>query len=205
MILIGSKNPHKLREVRAILAPLGLRAVIAVDLPEVEETGDCFAANAAQKALTFASFLRAPCLADDSGLVIPALDGEPGIRSARYAGESGDRRRDEANLRLVLKKLAERGLTEPEAYFQCNIAVAIAGEPGEVVVAAEGRVHGRIVPEPRGRFGFGYDPIFFHPESGCTLAELEPDLKNRVSHRATALRALAEQLADPKVRDNLDL
>lgn len=202
MILIGSKNPHKLREVRAILAPLGLRAVIAVDLPEVEETGDTFAANAAQKALTFASFLRAPCLADDSGLVVPALDGEPGVRSARYAGGQGD---DEANLRLVLEKVAQRGLSEPEAYFQCCIAVAVAGAPGEVVVAAEGRVHGRIVPEPRGSHGFGYDPIFFHPESGCTLAELEPDLKNRVSHRAAALRALAEKLADPKVRDNLDL
>ena len=203
MILIGSKNPHKLREVRAILAPLGLRAVIAVDLPEVEETGDTFAANAAQKALTFASFLRAPCLADDSGLVVPALDGEPGVRSARYAGQSDDP--DEANLRLVLERIAQRGLTEPEAYFQCCIAVAVAGAPGEVVVAAEGRIHGRIVPEPRGRHGFGYDPIFFHPESGCTLAELEPDRKNRISHRAAALRSLAEQLADPKVRDNLGL
>jgi XTP/dITP diphosphohydrolase len=202
VILIGSKNPHKLREVRAILDPLGLRAVIAVDLPAVEETGETFQANAAQKALTFASFLRAPCLADDSGLVIPALDGEPGVFSARYAGEPGD---DEANLRLVLEKVAERGLVEPEAYFQCNIAIAVAGEPGEVVVETEGRVHGRIIPEPRGEFGFGYDPIFFHPESGCTLAELEPDLKNRVSHRAGALRALAERLADPKVRDNLDL
>ncbi|MHC4162866.1 MAG: RdgB/HAM1 family non-canonical purine NTP pyrophosphatase [Planctomycetota bacterium] len=204
MILIGSKNPHKLREVRAILEPLGVRAVIAVDLPQVEETGDTFAANAAIKALTFASFLRAPCLADDSGLVIPALDGEPGVRSARYAGgPSGDR--DEANLRLVLERLAERGVAEPEAYFQCNLAIAVAGAPGEVVVETEGRVHGRIVPEPRGAHGFGYDPIFFHPESGCTLAELEPDLKNRVSHRAGALRALAERLADPKVRDNLDL
>jgi XTP/dITP diphosphohydrolase len=202
VILIGSKNPHKLREVRAILEPLGLRAVIAVDLPAVKETGDTFAANAAQKALTFASFLRAPCLADDSGLVIPALDGEPGVLSARYAGEQGD---DEANLRRVLERVAERGLVEPEAYFQCNLAIAVAGAPGEVVVEAEGRVLGRIVPEPRGENGFGYDPIFFHPESGCTLAELEPDLKNRVSHRAAALRALAEQLADPKVRDNLDL
>ncbi len=202
MILVGSKNPHKLREVREILEPLGLRAVIAVDLPHVEETGDTFAANAAQKALTFASFLRAPCLADDSGLVIPALDGEPGVRSARYAGERGD---DEANLRLVLERIAERALVEPEAYFQCNIAIAVAGAPGEVVVETEGRVHGRIVAEPRGAHGFGYDPIFFHPESGCTLAELEPDRKNRVSHRAAALRALAERLADPKVRDNLDL
>ena len=202
MILIGSKNPHKLREVRAILDPLGIRAVIAVDLPHVEETGATFAANAAQKALAFASFLRAPCLADDSGLVIPALDGEPGVRSARYAGDAGD---DEANLRRVLERLAERGLTEPEAYFQCNLALAVAGAPGEVVAETEGRVHGRIMAAPRGAHGFGYDPIFFHPESDCTLAELEPDLKNRVSHRAEALRALAECLADPKVRDNLDL
>jgi XTP/dITP diphosphohydrolase len=203
VILIGSKNPHKLREVRAILEPLGLRAVIAVDLPVVEETGTTFRANAAQKALAFASFLRAPCLADDSGLVIPALDGEPGVLSARYAGEAEDQ--DAANLRLVLRRVAERGLLEPEAYFQCNIAVAVAGAPGEVVVEAEGRVHGRIVAEPRGAHGFGYDPIFFHPESGCTLAELEPERKNQLSHRAAALRALAERLADPKVRDNLDL
>ncbi|MDH3592246.1 MAG: non-canonical purine NTP pyrophosphatase, partial [Planctomycetota bacterium] len=111
MILVGSKNPHKLHEVREILAPLGVRVVIAVNLPEVEETGDTFAANAAQKALVFASFLRAPCLTDDSGLVIPALDGEPGVRSARYAGEQGD---DEANLRLVLARIEERGLVEPE-------------------------------------------------------------------------------------------
>ena len=113
MILVGSKNPHKLREVRGILAPFGIRAVIAVDLPDVEETGATFAENAAHKALAFAAFLRAPCLADDSGLVIPALGGEPGVLSARYAGGHGD---DAANVRRVLEKLAERGLHEPEAY-----------------------------------------------------------------------------------------
>ena len=202
MILVGSKNPHKLREVREILEPLGLRTVIAVDLPEVEETGATFAENAALKALTFAQFLRAPCLADDSGLVVEGLDGEPGVKSARYAGEPGD---DAANLQLVLRRIEERGLHEPEAYFQCSLALAVAGAPGEVVVAVEGRVHGRIVSPPRGEHGFGYDPIFFHPESGCTLAELPPERKNRLSHRAGALKALAKKLEDAEVREKLDL
>ena len=191
MILLGSKNTHKLAEVRAILDPLGIRAVIAVDLPEVEEDGDTFAANAAKKARVYAAFLRAPTLADDSGLVVPALDGEPGIHSARYAGVHGD---DEANLRLILQRIRERGLHEPEAYFQCSLALAVAGPENEVVLEAEGRVFGRIVDPPRGGNGFGYDPIFFHPESGCTLAELAPEQKNRLSHRSVALHALAEGL-----------
>lgn len=200
MILVGSKNPHKLREVRDILAPLGLRAVIAVNLPEVEETADTFAGNAAKKALEYAAFLRAPCLADDSGLVVPALGGEPGVRSSRYAGEKAG---DVENLELLLRRIRERRLREPEAYFQCCIAVAVAGAPPEVVLAVEGRVHGRIVDAPRGRGGFGYDPVFFHPESGCTFAELPPEEKNRVSHRARALAELARRI--PEVRGRLDL
>ena len=94
---------------------------------------------------------------------------------------------------------------EPEAYFQCNIAIAVAGAPGKVVVETEGKVHGRIVATPRGENGFGYDPIFFHPESGCTLAELPAERKNELSHRGAALRALAERLQDSAVRDELDL
>ena len=164
VILLGSKNTHKLREVRAILDPLGIRAVIAVDLPEVEEDQATFAGNAAKKARVFASFLRAPTLADDSGLVVPALGGEPGVHSARYAGEHGD---DEANLRRVLERIREEGLDRPEAYFQCSLALAVAGPENKVVLEAEGRVHGVIIDEPRGENGFGYDPIFFHPESGC--------------------------------------
>lgn len=201
MILVGSKNPKKLVEVREILAPLGLRAVIAVNLPEVKETGATFRANAALKAMAYASFLRAPCLADDSGLVVPALGGEPGVRSARYAGEKAT---DEENLRLLLRRLLERGLRNPAAYFQCNVAIAIAGETPRVVVEAEGRVEGHLVHEPRGEHGFGYDPIFFHPESGCTTAEMDPDRKNAISHRGAALRALAEKLADPALRAEID-
>ena len=200
MILLGSKNTHKLHEVRAILEPLGIRAVIAVNLPEVAETGATFADNAALKATTFASFLRAPCLADDSGLVVPALDGEPGIHSARYAGEHGD---DAANLERVLERIREKGLHEPEAYFHCSLAIGTAGAPPEVVLAVEGRVHGRIVDAPRGQNGFGYDPIFFHEESGCTFGELDPERKNAVSHRAVALHELARRI--PEVRERLDL
>ena len=190
MILVGSKNPHKLHEVRAILEPLGIRAVIAVNLPDVEEDGETFAENAAKKARVYASFLRAPTLSEDSGLVIPALDGEPGVRSARYAGAQGE---DEANLRLVLQHIRERGLKEPRAYFQCCIAIAVGDE---VALEAEGRVDGYIIDEPRGDNGFGYDPIFFHPESGCTTAELEPEAKNAISHRGVALRKLAEGIPD---------
>lgn len=200
MILVGSKNPHKLLEVRAILEPLGLRAVIAVDLPDVEENGATFAENAAKKALAFAQHLKAPCLADDSGLVIPALGGEPGIYSARYAGEGAT---DEQNLRKVLAELDRRGLREPEAYFCCAIAVAVPAPGGpEIVLETEGRVHGVITHEPRGENGFGYDPIFLLPELGRTTAELPPEEKNRLSHRAAALAKLARRI--PEVRDRLD-
>ncbi|MEM8883701.1 MAG: RdgB/HAM1 family non-canonical purine NTP pyrophosphatase [Planctomycetota bacterium] len=200
MILVGSKNPHKLHEVRAILEPLGMRAVIAVDLPDVVEDGDTFAANAAKKAGEFAMFLKAPCLADDSGLVIPALNGEPGIYSARYAGEDAT---DEQNLQKVLQRLADEGLEQPEAYFQCSIAIAVPTITGpEIVVETEGRVEGRIVHAPRGEHGFGYDPIFLLPELGVTTAELPPEEKNRLSHRAAALQKLAKKL--PEIRHRLE-
>jgi len=199
VILVGSKNPHKLLEVREILEPLGLRAVIAVDLPDVEEDGSTFAENAAKKALAFCQYLKAPCLADDSGLVIPALDGEPGIFSARYAGEDAT---DEANLQKVLDELDRRGIREPEAHFVCAIAIAVPGLPPRVLLEAQGEVHGRIIHEPRGENGFGYDPIFLLPDLGQTTAELPPEEKNRLSHRAAALQKLAKMI--PAVRAELE-
>jgi XTP/dITP diphosphohydrolase len=123
------------------------------------------------------------------------------VRSARYAGEKAT---DDENLRLVLARLRERGIERPEAYFQCNLAIAVAGAPPRVVVEAEGRVDGLIVPEPRGANGFGYDPIFFHPGSGCTTAEMPPERKNAISHRASALRALARKLEDQGIRAEID-
>jgi XTP/dITP diphosphohydrolase len=200
VILLGSKNAHKLREVRQILDPLGIRVAIAVDLPHVEETGSTFAENAALKGTTYAAFLRGPVLAEDSGLVVPELDGEPGVRSSRYAGEPTD---DRANLELVLRRVEERGLKNPAAYFLCSLALAVPGTPEEVVLTAEGRVHGRIADGPRGENGFGYDPIFFHPESGCTLGELAPERKNAISHRAQALQEFARGI--PAIREKLDL
>ncbi|MFQ5845157.1 MAG: RdgB/HAM1 family non-canonical purine NTP pyrophosphatase [Planctomycetota bacterium] len=195
MILLGTRNRHKVREVREILEPLGLRCAVAADLPAVEETGATFRQNAALKALGAAAFCRGPVLADDSGLVVPALGGEPGVRSSRYAGEEAD---DEANLGRLVHRLKERGLGEPAGWFQCALALAL---PGELLVEVEGRVEGRILDAPRGRNGFGYDPVFFHPPSACTFAELPSDQKNRVSHRARALQALAERL--PEFADRL--
>jgi len=110
---------------------------------------------------------------------------------------------DASNLRLVLRGVAAARLHEPEAYFQCNIAVAVAGDPAEVLLAFESRVQGRIVGGARGGEGFGNDPISFRPESGCTFGELDPDRKNLVSHRAVALRELARRL--PEVRERSDL
>ncbi len=190
MILLGTKNWHKVREVQAMLKGYGQRAVPAVGLPDVEETGATFQQNAALKALAFAEFCSGPVLSDDSGLVVPALDGEPGVRSSRYAGEEAT---DEQNLQLLLQRIRERELHEPEAAFVCSLALAL---PGEMLCEVEGRVEGRIVATPRGHNGFGYDPVFFHPQSGCVFAELEPEQKNRVSHRAVALQALAGRLPD---------
>ena len=195
MILLGTKNWHKVREVQAMLAGHGQRAVPAVGLPDVEETGATFKENAALKALAFAEFCAGPVLADDSGLVVPALDGEPGVRSARYAGEDAT---DERNLQVLLQRIREKDLHEPEAAFVCSLALAL---PGEMLCEVEGRVEGRIIAAPRGENGFGYDPVFFHPESGCVFAELEPEGKNLVSHRAVALAALAERL--PALLDRL--
>ena len=195
MILLGTKNWHKVREVQAMLEVYGQRAVPAVGLPDVEETGATFKENAALKALAFAEFCAGPVLADDSGLVVPALDGEPGVRSARYAGEEAT---DEQNLQLLLQRIREREVHEPQAAFFCSLALAL---PGEMLCEVEGRVEGRVIDAPRGENGFGYDPVFFHPESGCAFAELEPEDKNRVSHRALALQALAARL--PELLDRL--
>jgi len=195
VILLGTKNPHKVGEVREILRPLGVGVAVAVDLPDVDETGATFPENAALKALAYAAHCGAAALADDSGLVVPALGGEPGVRSARYAGGGAG---DHANLELLLRRVRELGLGEPEAYFCCAVALAL---PGEILLEATGNVDGRIVGEPRGENGFGYDPVFFHPPSGCTFAELPPERKNALSHRGRALRELARRL--PEVADRL--
>lgn len=190
-IVFATTNAHKLSEARGILAPLGIE-VERPDrpLPEVREDGDTFAANALLKARSAATCLGLPVLAEDSGLVVPALGGEPGVLSARYAGRQGD---DAANNALLVARAAAAGLVDPPCAFVCS-AVVVAPD-GRVLAAAEGRVEGVLRWPGRGRHGFGYDPLFHHPPSGRRLAELSESEKHAISHRGQALRALARRLS----------
>ena len=193
-ILLASRNPKKLAELRRILGPelphlevLGLDDVPPYD--EAPETGATFAENALAKARDGFAHTGLRTIADDSGLAVDALNGMPGVLSARWAGRHGD---DEANLRLVLAQLADTPDERLGAAFVC--AVALVGPGGETVV--EGRMPGRLVREPRGDNGFGYDPIFVADGFDVTNGELAPEQKDAISHRGQALRALAELLAE---------
>jgi XTP/dITP diphosphohydrolase len=187
-LLAATNNLHKLAELRAILAPHDIRVTglkeAGIDLQVVED-GDTFAANAEKKALAAARVSGLPAVADDSGLEVLALNGEPGVWSARYAGTQGN---DSANTAKLLAKL--RHITDRRARFVCVIAVAT---PAGLAGRAEGDVHGRIIDVPRGRQGFGYDPVFVPDGMEFTFAELGPEEKNRFSHRANALRAAVAQ------------
>jgi len=158
------------------------------DLPEVEEDGETFAANARKKAQTVARLTGRLTLADDSGLEVAALDGAPGVRSARYAGEAAD---DAANNRKLLAALAGVPRSGRRGAFVC--AMALCAPDGDCRFFS-GRLEGLIVEEPRGDGGFGYDPLFLVPEYGKTLAELPLEIKNRISHRGQALRQALEAL-----------
>ncbi|RKQ84582.1 XTP/dITP diphosphohydrolase [Brockia lithotrophica] len=189
LLLIASQNPGKIREVRELLASLAWGIVSLERFPDVKlppETGETFAENAVRKAIAAMEATGLPSLADDSGLVVPALGGRPGVRSARYAGEGAD---DAAN---VAKLLAEmRGVADRRAYFVSVVAFAAPGEP---VQTFEGRLEGVITEEPRGTGGFGYDPVFYVPDLGKTLAEVPLEVKNAISHRGQALRAFVDYL-----------
>jgi XTP/dITP diphosphohydrolase len=150
---------------------------------EVDESGGTFAENAILKARAYAQASGFLTLADDSGLEVDALDGAPGVRSARYAGADAS---DEDRYRLLLSHLADVPEEERTARFRCVVAVAT---PEGDVSTAEGHCEGLIGFEPRGRHGFGYDPVFYMPDRGATMAELPPEVKNRVSHRARATQA----------------
>jgi XTP/dITP diphosphohydrolase len=198
-VILATRNPGKLREIQRELAGLdvevaGLEAWEHV--PEPDETGETFAENARLKALYYASSTGDWCLADDSGLVVDALDGAPGVCSARYAAgdcpPNADRSEvDEANNARLLRELRDVPDAERSARFVCCLALADARE---VIIEAEGFVEGRIGHEPRGQNGFGYDPLFFVPELGCTTAELTAEEKNRISHRGQAVRQFVGRL-----------
>ena len=197
-LFLATGNPNKRREIEALVRPLGIAVVTLSDvgdIGEVIEDGDTFEANACKKALYGAAKTGLWCLADDSGLEVDALDGAPGVYSARYAGEDAD---DEANNRKLLDALKDVPDEKRTARFKCVIALAAPeGEGGaRVVFTTEGAVEGRILREERGANGFGYDPLFFHPPSGVAFAELSMEEKSKVSHRGKALAAFVARLRD---------
>ena len=190
-LVIATRNAGKLREIRHLLEGVGIN-VLGMEafpgLPEVVEDGHTFAANAAKKAETVARLTGRPCLADDSGLTVEVLDGEPGVHSARYAGEPGN---DAANNARLLRELAEVPDDRRQAAFCCVMALC---RPGQPTCLFEGRVAGRILRAPRGTGGFGYDPLFLVEGFGRTMAELPLAEKNRISHRGQALRQVVAAL-----------
>ncbi|GIK10261.1 MAG: non-canonical purine NTP pyrophosphatase [Chloroflexota bacterium] len=191
-LLLATNNKGKLRELRAILADLPLEILAPADIGltlEVDEDGLTYAENAAKKAVAFQRASGLVCLADDSGLEVDALGGAPGLRSARYSSKPGATDRDRRM--TLLQNLADK--PRPwTARFRATMAVA--GPDGSVEIA-EGICEGEISPEERGSGGFGYDPVFFIPEFGRTMAELPEETKNRLSHRARAAQAARPILA----------
>ncbi|MEW5961279.1 MAG: RdgB/HAM1 family non-canonical purine NTP pyrophosphatase [Chloroflexota bacterium] len=199
-LLIASNNPHKIGEYQEILADLPLTLTYpAVEGLELDpaETGATFEENAIIKALAFARASRLPTLADDSGLEVDALGGEPGVVSARYGNTARDNHT--GRYRLLLEKLAAKQVpwAERTARFRCVVALAVQDK---LIGTAQGTVEGFIAYEPKGSGGFGYDPVFFVPEFNRTLAEVTSDQKHRISHRGQAARAAA-----PLIRQVLNL
>lgn len=190
-LLFATSNPGKVREIRQILAGLPLDLLFLPDVgnpPEVEETGTTFEENARLKARGYAPYLKGGYVAaEDSGIVVPALQGEPGVHSARYGGLRGDEERN----RLLLHRMRELRGEERRAFYQ---AVVVLLEPDGEEKVFTGRVDGRIAEAPSGQGGFGYDPLFFHPPSGTTFGRLSPKEKDRYSHRGLAVRALKRYL-----------
>jgi XTP/dITP diphosphohydrolase len=185
-LVLATHNPGKVREIQDLLAPYGLKVTAAgeLGLPEPEETGTTFAANARIKALASATGAMLPALADDSGLAVDALGGEPGIYSARWAGPTKD---FAVAMQKVEDALEARQAKDRRAHFFA--ALALAWPDGHVEVF-EGRVDGTLVWPPRGTFGFGYDPMFVPAGHTKTFGELDPSYKHSISHRADAFRKL---------------
>lgn len=186
-IIIATKNKGKAKDFESIFGPLGYQVKTLDDVAsymDVEETGSTFEENAILKAEALAAELQAYVIADDSGLEVDALDGEPGIYSARYAGEAKD---DEANMDKLLQILHGIDSEKRSARFVCAIAVAA---PGKETKTFRGTCEGQIARERKGSFGFGYDPIFWLPEKQQMMAELTPEQKAEISHRGQAIQKL---------------
>jgi XTP/dITP diphosphohydrolase len=191
-VVLASGNKGKVREINQILAGLDIEVVPQTEfgVPEIEETGLTFVENAILKARNAAQHTGLPAIADDSGLEVDALRGEPGIYSARYAGEGAS---DEQNLEKLLSALQGVPESERGARFQC-LMVFMAHDRDPTPLICQGTWEGRITDEARGENGFGYDPVFYVPEHECTAAQLTSDEKNSMSHRGQALRKLLDAL-----------
>lgn len=191
IIIIATKNKGKAKEFKEIFENQGYTIKTLLDFPEMEdiaETGETFAENALQKASALSKKLNTIVLADDSGLEVNALNGKPGIYSARYAGEHGN---DEKNNRKLLEELKNVPETKRDANFHCSLAMV---GPNKEALIVEGEVSGRILNEPKGENGFGYDPLFYVPKLEKTMAELTNEEKNKISHRARAIEKLKKDL-----------
>jgi XTP/dITP diphosphohydrolase len=198
-LVLGSRNRKKLREMIDLLGDLNLNLA---DLsayptaPEIEETAETFVGNATLKATQLATVLGTWVIGEDSGLVVPALGGAPGVYSARYAGKHGD---DAANNLRLLQEMAHLKGDDRAAYY---VSTAVLADPaGQVVASVEGRCHGIIVTTPRGSGGFGYDPLFLLPQYGLTFGELPAEVKQAISHRAKAFQQLRPVLQTVIRRD----
>ncbi|WP_455216659.1 RdgB/HAM1 family non-canonical purine NTP pyrophosphatase [Kaarinaea lacus] len=191
-VVMASSNPGKLREMNQILGGLGIEVVPQSDfkVPDAEETGLSFVENAILKARHAAKLTGLPAIADDSGLEVDALQGAPGIYSARFSGPGAT---DEKNLQKLLEELKDVPEGERTARFQClMVFMSHANDPTPLI--CQGTWEGRILSEPRGTGGFGYDPVFYVPSEKCASAELAPEVKNRLSHRGQALKKLVAAL-----------
>jgi XTP/dITP diphosphohydrolase len=194
-LVLASNNPGKMREIAALLAPLAIEVVpqSQLGIGEADEPHDTFVENALAKARHASRACGLPALADDSGLCVEALGGEPGVHSAYFAGREGSREeRDARNNERLLRELKQNR----RAYYACVMVLTReANDPRPLI--AEGIWRGEIARAPRGANGFGYDPLFLVPDLGKTAAELEPAEKNRISHRGRALARLLELIGDP--------
>ena len=198
-VVLASKNKHKLIEISKITEQFGFELVMESELGldiDVEETGSSFEENSFLKADAVMKATGLPALADDSGIAVDALNGEPGIYSARYG--FGDSLDDWGRLKLLLKNTEQVPDGKRQAQFVCVITMVT---PDGNVIQARGEIHGELLREPRGENGFGYDPIFYYPPLGMTTAQMSPEDKNRVSHRANALRAFYEKLKEAGYAD----
>ena len=191
-LVIASNNAGKIREIRHLLAPLGTEVMPQSEfkVPDVDEPHRTFIENAIVKARHACAWTGLPSLADDSGICVNALNGQPGVLSARFAGEP---KSDERNNRKLIDALANR--PDRRAHYYCVIVLLRHADDPQPIIA-DGDWHGEIMPDKRGEGGFGYDPYFFLPDLGKTAAELPMDQKNRISHRGQALSRLLARLAE---------